>query len=77
MPSVTDRLLIMYAFLLQHLFLMIQQLYTVDNETFLYGWCEHHFVSELNNEYFSRQIFKTVFEWLSLTWPWQFASMTS
>jgi len=56
---------------------MIQQLYTVDNETFLYGWCEHHFVSELNNEYFSRQIFKTVFEWLSLTWHWQFASMTS
>jgi len=24
---------------------------------FLCGWCEHLFVSELNNEYFVRQVF--------------------
>jgi len=41
MPSVTDRLLIMYDILLQHLFSLLQQLRTVDN-----GWCEHHFVTE-------------------------------
>ena len=28
---------------------------------FLYGGCDHHFVSDLRNEYFTRQIFKTVF----------------
>jgi len=33
---------------------------------FLYGWCEHLFVSELSNVYFTRQHFKTVFEWVSL-----------
>jgi len=41
---------------------------------FFFGWCKHLFVSELNNEYFTRQIFKnSLFDWLSLTW--QFASI--
>jgi len=35
-------------------FSLLQQVCTVDNGIFLYGWCEHHFVSELNNEYFTR-----------------------
>ena len=30
---------------------------------------------DLNNEYFTKNILKDVFEWLSLTW--QFASITS
>jgi len=51
MPSVTDLLLVMYGILLQH------QLCTVDNGIFLCGWHEHLFVGELNNEYFTRQIF--------------------
>jgi len=34
MPSVTDRLLIMYDILLQHLFSLLQQLRTVDNGIF-------------------------------------------
>ena len=45
-PSATDRLLIMYGILLQHLFL--RQLCTVDNGIF-YGRCKQLFVSELNN----------------------------
>ena len=28
---------------------------------FLYGQCEHFFISELTQEYFTKQIFKTVF----------------
>jgi len=34
MPSVTDRLLIMYCILLQRLFSLLQQLRTVDNGIF-------------------------------------------
>jgi len=34
MPSVTDRLLIMYDILLQHLFSLLQQLRAVDNGIF-------------------------------------------
>ena len=37
MPSVTDRLLIMFDILLQLFFTLLQQLYTVDNGIFLYG----------------------------------------
>jgi len=59
-PSVTDRLLIMYGILLQCLFLCYNSC-VVNNRIYLYGWCEHLFVSELHNEYFTRQIFKTVF----------------
>jgi len=47
-PSVTDRLLVMYGILLQHLF---------DNGIFLYGRFERLFATELNNKYFTRQIF--------------------
>ena len=49
---------------------------TVDSGI-LYGWCGRLYVSELNNEHFTRQIIilKQFFEWLSLTW--QFASITS
>jgi len=49
MPSVTDRLLIVYGILLQHLSLL-QQLCKVDNGIFLYGWRERHSVSELNKK---------------------------
>jgi len=66
MPSVTDRLLIKYGILLQCLFLCYDSCVESIME-FLYGWCEHLFVTELNSKYFTRQIFKTVFEWLSLT----------
>ena len=31
---------------------------------FLCGWCEHLFVSEVNNAYFSRQIFQNSF-WMA------------
>jgi len=37
-------------------FSLLQHLCTVDN-WILYGWCEHRFVRELNNAYFTRQIF--------------------
>jgi len=46
MPSVTDRLLIMYGILLQCFFSLWQQLCTVGNGIFLYGWCERLFVTE-------------------------------
>jgi len=55
MQSVTDQLLIMYGILLQHLFLCYSSC-VQSKWDFLYGWCEHLFVSELNNEYF-----KTIF----------------
>jgi len=61
MPSMTDRLLIMYSIVLQHLFLCYTSFFTVNSGIFLYGWCEHHFVSELNNEYFTRKIFSNSF----------------
>jgi len=58
MPSdlVTDRLLVMYGILLQRLFLCYSSC-VQSIMGFLYGWYEHHFVSELNNEYFTIQIF--------------------
>jgi len=31
------------------------------SEIFLYGWRDHLFVSELNNEYVTREMFETVF----------------
>jgi len=53
---------------------LLQQLCTVDNGIFLYGWCEHHFVSELKmNIFFQKNIVKQFLEWLSVTW--QFASI--
>jgi len=76
MPLVTDRQLIMNGILLQHLFSLLQQLCTADNGIFifLYGCCEHLFVSKLTNEYFTDKYFKTVSEWLNHTW--QLASIT-
>jgi len=63
MPSVTDWMLIMYSILVTATsFSLLQELCCVQSITgFLYGWCKHYFVSELNNEYFTRQIYKTVF----------------
>ena len=37
-------------------FCLLHQLCTIDNGIF-YGWRGHHFVSELSNAYFTRQIF--------------------
>jgi len=51
MPSVTDRLLVMYGILLQRIFLCYSSCVQSDNGI-LYGWCKRLFVSELNNEYF-------------------------
>jgi len=57
MPSVTDRLLIMFGVLLQRLFLCYSSCVRVQSIMgFLYDWCKHVFVSELNNKYFARQI---------------------
>ena len=56
MPSVTDRLLIMYDILLQHLLLCYSScVHSILD--FIYGRCEHPLVTELNNEYFTRQMF--------------------
>jgi len=41
---------------------------------FLYGQRECLFVTELINEYFTKQNILRVFEWLSFTW--QFASIS-
>jgi len=64
-PSVIDRLLITYGILLRLLFFVAAVVYS-GSWDFLYGRCKQLFVSELNNAYFSRHLFKTVFEWLSL-----------
>ena len=60
MPSVTDRLLIMYGILLQHIFLCysscIQSIMG-----FLYDWCEGRFVSNLKINILPDRHFKTVF----------------
>jgi len=55
-PSVTDRLLIMYGILLQHLFLCYSSSVQSIMEL-LCGQRERLFVTELNNKHFSRQIF--------------------
>jgi len=65
----------MYGILLQRVFSLLQQLCTVDNGIFLYGWCERHFVPDLKMNILPDKYFKTVFEWLSFTW--QFASITT
>jgi len=59
MPSVTDRLLIMYGFYVTSLSLL-QQLFTVGHGIF-YMSDVNYFFSKLNNEYFTIQYFKTVF----------------
>jgi len=41
-------------------FSLLQQLCTVSHGIFLYGWCEHLFVSELNNAYLTSQYFKAI-----------------
>jgi len=46
------------------LFSLLQQLRTVSHRS-LYGWCEHLFVSELNNAFFTSQVFKNSFRRLS------------
>jgi len=58
MASVTDRLPVMQGILLR--LSLLQRLCTVQWDL-LYGWCEHLFVSELNNEYFTTQIFQNIF----------------
>ena len=52
MPSVTDRLLIMYGNLLRQLFFVAAVVYS-GSWDFLYGRCKQLFVSELNNAFFS------------------------
>ena len=67
--------MIMYGILLQHLFLCYTYSSPLESIMgFLYGRCERLFATELNNKYFTRQIFKKFFEWLSLTW--QLSSIT-
>jgi len=63
---VIDRLLIMHGILLHPSFTLLQQLYTVDNGSFLHGWCKHLFVSELSNKYFTKQILLNVLHGSSL-----------
>ena len=53
MPSMSDRLLIMYGILLRQLFFAVAIVYRGSLD-FLYGRCKQLFVSELNNAYFSR-----------------------
>jgi len=62
----------MYDILTRQLFFVAAVVYS-GLWDFLYGRCKQLF-SELNNAYFSRHLFKTVFEWLSLAQ--QFASLT-
>jgi len=52
--SVTDQLLIMYGILLRQLFFVVAVVYS---GLFLYGRWKQLFVSELNNAYFSRNLF--------------------
>jgi len=63
----------MYGILPRQLFFVAAVVYS-GSWDFLYGRCKQRFVSELNNAYFSRIYFKTVFEWLNLAY--QFASLT-
>jgi len=56
MPSVTDRLLIMYDILLRQLFFVAAVVYS-GSWDFLYGRCIHLLGSEWNNAYFSRHLF--------------------
>jgi len=55
----------MYGILPRQLFFVAAVVYS-GSWDFLYGRCKQRFVSELNNAYFSRIYFKTVFEWLNL-----------
>jgi len=56
MPSVTDRLLIMYGILPRQLFFVVAVVYS-GSWNFLYGRCKQLFVSELSNAYFFRHLF--------------------
>jgi len=60
MPSANDELLIMYGILLQRRFLCYSSC-VQSVMGFLCGLCQHLFVSELNNDYFTRQIFQKPF----------------
>ena len=55
MPSVTDRLLIMYGILLRRLFFVAAVLYS--GSCFFYMADVNNFFSELDNAYFSRHLF--------------------
>jgi len=55
----------MYGILLQQLFFVATVVYS-GLWIFLCGRCKQLFVSELNDTYFSKHFFKTVFEWLNL-----------
>jgi len=46
----------MYGILLRQLFFVVAVVYG-GSWDFLYGWCKQLFVSELNNAYFSRNLF--------------------
>ena len=50
----------MYGILLKRL-LLCYNICILSIMGFLYGWCEHLFVNELNNEYLPDKYFKTVF----------------
>jgi len=50
----------MYGILLQQLFFVAAVVYS-GSWDFLYGRCKQLFVSELNNGYFSRHLFKKSF----------------
>jgi len=73
-PSVTDRLLIMYSILLQHLYLCYSSC-VQSIIGFLYGRCEHLFIADLINILPDKYILQEIFKWLSLTW--QQASVSS
>jgi len=56
MPSMTDRLLIVYDILLRKLFFAVAVVYS-GSWDFSYGRCKQLFVSELNNAYFTEHLF--------------------
>jgi len=56
-PSATDQLLIMYGILLRHLFFFVAAVVYSQLWDFFYMIDVNIFVSELNNAYFSREIY--------------------
>jgi len=58
-PPATGQLLIMYSILLRHIFPCYSSC-VWGCMGFLYGWCKHLFVSELNNSYLPDKYFKAV-----------------
>ena len=58
-PPATGQLLIMYSILLRHIFPCYSSC-VWGCMGFLYGWCKHLFVSELNNSYLPDKYFEAV-----------------